>query len=564
MPSNNFSYQGVIFRVVFSHPQNRTSSKEPCRALVTPRNPQTGELVTKAQLYGGSSDQPVNCSLYGKDEQDIYTHKLETAAAQLITRMAEKNLLPYDHSCKEDLSDIADLGTIAINFKDIFFSIHRSEWKERTRQEYSRQYDVLVSELAGIRVKNLDQEAYKALQNTICLNSLKTARKMTEWTYGNEPPASAGKRMAILYTLVQDLKQVEALPIPVIPTRYNSKPSRQDLLLARTDSARSLPMNLLQKACEISPLLGQAGLLADTGLRISEATGLLFDSIREIETSQGTMYYLVVNGQIQSNGKRTEITKTDSSYRVVPISRRLGEFLIGIRRETEAKHGNISLRLICGRAEAGGFRDGPDQAIAWYNEISDEIPALLRSFAFFQALTAKRLYIFDEQAQNRQLRSMLTCHSLRRNFCTGLYCFSGLDTPEIYRQMGHTYKPKSSQAVTGLTPEQLRLMCLRKHVSHTLYHKANPLRYSVGGPIKACEVPACTIELILPPETTIELIVRDTEPRNVIRIAGDGVDICCIRKDCTDTIYTYALLASEEQTNIVRKRKLFDIASFSL
>lgn len=143
---------------------------------------------------------------------------------------------------------------------------------------------------------------------------------------------------------------------------------------------------------------------------------------------------------------------------------------------------------------------------------------------------------------------MLTCHSLRRNFCTGLYCDAQLDTPEIYRQMGHEYKQQPYRVATGLTPAELRLMCLRKHVSASLYHPANPLRYSVDGAPHTTEVPACEIQLTIPPGACIELTVEDTEPNTMTKIQGDELSIQYLRRDeRRDVHYTYALLAAQEQ-----------------
>src|SRR5699024_2726637 len=107
-----------------------------------------------------------------------------------------------------------------------------------------------------------------------------------------------------------------------------------------------------------------------------------------------------------------------------------------------------------------------------------EISKLFQGPLFFEALKSERVYTFNEIAQNTELKSMLTPHALRRNFCSWLYCKSGLNSPEIYRQMGHADKNRPKRTATGLTPEELRLMCLHKYVSPTLYHPANPLRYS--------------------------------------------------------------------------------------
>ena len=558
-PTKDFMHKGMHFRVVFSHPKSRASSGKPCRALITPRDPKTGKLVLKSQLYAGRSDQPVNYSVYGLNKQDIWEHELETAANWLIALMAEKGLLPAGHTVEEDLSKAADLGEVAASFKDVFFALHRSEWKERTKQEYGRQYDVLVSELTGLPVQKLDTEAYRALQNTICLNSLKTARKVTEWTYGDEPPSSAGKRMAILYMLIQDLKQVEALPIPVIPARYNSKPSRQDLLLSRTDSARSLPVELLRKACHTPPLLGQAEIMADAGLRISEAAGLLFGSVRSVETSQGLMYYIEVNGQLDPSGKRTEITKTDASYRVIPLSSEVGTTLLRHKWELEQTYDDVALRLMSAQIEDGELIDDASNSNRWKCTTEAEISKLLQGPLFFETLKSERVYTFNETVQDEELKSMSTPHALRRNFCTWLYCRSGLNTPEIYRQMGHTNKNQPKRTATGLTPEELRLMCLHKYVSPTLYHPANPLRYTIGGHIQSTEVSACEVVLTLPPGSKIELTVKDTEPGNIVHLAGEGIDIQLLHKDeRKDILYSYALLPSEAETSIVKKHRLFE------
>lgn len=476
-PPKECEHKGVSFKYNISWPKSRESMSEPCRALVTPRNPLTGKLISKSQLYGGNSQYPVDLPVYGVDEQDIRDNKLEEAMDRLIVQMKEKKLLPDKHPLNNAPADsMADLGEVAHKFKDIFFGLHKSEWSERTDTDYRHQYDKLVAELRGIPVKNLDQEGYKELQNTICRKALKTSRAITEWKYGEQPPKSAEKRMMILYRLIQDLKETGEVSVPVIPTRYNSKPSRLDMLLIRTDSARSLPVDLLRKECAHQPLAGQAGLMADDGLRISEASGLLCDSIRSIDTSQGTMYYLVINGQI-SRDRRTEITKTDAGYRFIPVSQELGR---SIYHGIEAEGGDQSLNLM-NAGRNGDRQTQAKDAVAWRNQMSEEIPQLLRQKEFVQELTDHRPYQFNKKAQDKELSFNLTCHALRRNFCTWCHCEAGLEEDEIFRQMGHAKKGAPRRTYGGLTEGEIRLMCLRKHVSDTLYHEAHPLHYNVGG-----------------------------------------------------------------------------------
>ena len=102
-------------------------------------------------------------------------------------------------------------------------------------------------------------------------------------------------------------------------------------------------------------------------------------------------------------------------------------------------------------------------------------------------------------------------------------------------------------------------MCLRKYVSPSLHHSANPLRYSVVGPIHATEVPACEVVLTIPPGSKIELIVKDTEPGNIVHLAGEGLDIQLLREDEREDVqYTYALLPNEAESTIVKRHKLFE------
>lgn len=557
LPPKEFLCQKVSFRIGYSWPAADAHKAAPCRARVNPLNRMTGRPLTKRELYGKDSDQPVNYTIHGKDPSDIYNNQREAAARYLFACMEERGLL--DSTPAENPAKAADLAALARDFKDVFFSIHSREWKSRTVEEYRRQFNVLLEEMSGFCVGKFDNEAYRQLQEKICLNALKNARKMDTWKYGDEPPSSARKRLSLLYELIQDLKQVEGAPIPAIAVRYNGKPSRQQLLLDRTDSVRSLPDALLRAVCTQTPLQGQTELMADTGLRISEAAGLLWGDIRTIETSQGKLYYLAVSGQLQPGGKRTEITKTGAAYRAIPLSPQLAEWLLERRQKLESACGDLSLRLMCGEAAADEYIDDAAKAVKWQNTVSEEVPLLLRSDPFIKALDAERPYLFDREAQEKELLSKLTCHALRRNYNTWLYCFSGLDTPEIYRLMGHADTKQPRQTATGQTPKELELMCLRQYVSDTLYHKANTLRYLADDPIRATEVPACEIVLTLAPGTSIELIVEDTEPGTVTRMEGDGLHIEQIRKEEQREVkYTYGLLADKEKAAIVSKQKLLE------
>ena len=558
-PPSEFRSCAADFRLHYSWPKALANTAMPCRGCIDPLHPLTGAPLTKRELYGVDSDYPVHYTIYGKNAWDVWD-KREAAAAHLSTLMAERDLLANTTARADDSVKAFSLSVLARDFKDEFFSLHSNHWKERTVTEYLRQYDILTTELEGFCVGDLNNATYQHIQTKICLHALENARKMDTWKYGDEPPASARKRMSLLFELIQDLKQVEGVPIPAIPTRYNSMPSRQQQLLDRIDSARSLPSAPLCSAATQPLFQGQPGIMLDAGLRISEVAGLLFGCIRSVQTSQGTLYCVDINGQLSPSGKRSEITKTDSSYRVVPLSSELALELVNYREKLEQRYGDLSLRLCCGRCNADEFDDSPSVAAAWQDQVSKQVPQLLREPAFFQALAAARIFCFDEKAQDASLYAMLTSHSLRRNFCTRLYCFSGLGTDEIYRQMGHAQKNAPRRTATGLTPAELRRMCLQQYVSHTPYHHANPLQYAVDGPIQASEVPACTIKLVLQPGESISLTVADTEPGTVTRITGEGLHIECPRRaECRDiTSYSYGLLPSETTVTILKKFKLFE------
>ena len=551
-PPKEFSYQGVDFHIGYAKPAADKHKSDPCRGRINPLDPMTGKCLTKRQLFGKASDAPVNHIVHGKDPWDVYS-KREAEASYLISVMVRRGLL--SGVVVSDPAAASDLAEMARNHKETLFEMH-PKWAKSTVKSYSSQYDFLVNELAGLRAGDLDDAAYKQLQEKICRNAARDATKHNTWEYGEIPPSSARTRLFLLYELIRCLK-AEGVSIPVAPFPYNGKPSRQMLLLNRTDHARMIPDAILRAICADPVIQGQAEILADAGLRIGECTGLLFDSLRWLDTSQGRMYYLDISGQVDDEGKRTELPKTKDSYRVVPLSRELGESLARYRHKLETKYGDLSLRLMCGKPYDDEFDDSPAKAAAWEAQVRARISTLLRKSSAFQAIAANRVYLFDKQAQDAELYSQLFAHSCRRHSCTELYCFSGLNSSEIHRRMGHAYKSLAPQKATGLTPTELRLMCLEKHVSHTLYHPANPLRYDAGGPIRATEVPACCIELTLMPGESIELTVEDTEPGTVTRISGEELIIQQLRRDERRNVtYDYGLLSSEETTAVVKKRKL--------
>ena len=328
-------YSGVKFRVSFCYPKNIKDTKYPCRALVTPLD-ENERKITKRQLCGKDSDEPVNRFVSGLDPEDIEQNHIPDVVNQLLGLMQQRGL--YTLSDCGKLSQETDLAVIAKAVKDTFFEKYSAKykWAQSTCYKYRQQYDYMTEALQGIDYRTLTPDTESLIQENICRAALLDTRKDNEWVPGLTPPASAKTRLYLFYRLLELLRNTEDYDIALTPSRYQGKTSRKKLLLARTDHARNLPNDLLQKLCKKDVLDGQIGILADTGLRINEYGGLLFCSIGYTDGSQGRMYFIRVSGQLSRQNTRTEYPKTDPSYRLIPISQELGEQLIAERENLEA------------------------------------------------------------------------------------------------------------------------------------------------------------------------------------------------------------------------------------
>lgn len=218
-PPKEFSYQGVDFHIGYAKPAADKHKSDPCRGRINPLGPMTGKCLTKRQLFGKASDAPVNHIVHGKDPWDIY-NKREAEASYLISVMAQRDLLSGVAVAASD--DDADLAELARNYKQTLFDIH-PRWMKSTVQKYRSQYDYMVDELAGLRAGDLNDTAYKQLQEKICRNAARDATKHNTWEYGEIPPSSARTRLFLLYELIRCLK-AEGVVIPVIPFAYNGSP----------------------------------------------------------------------------------------------------------------------------------------------------------------------------------------------------------------------------------------------------------------------------------------------------------------------------------------------------
>lgn len=156
------------------------------------------------------------------------------------------------------------------------------------------------------------------------------------------------------------------------------------------------------------------------------------------------------------------ITETDEqSYRVIPISRELGEQLAARRKKLEVQYGDVSALHMC--ADPSTPEADTSQEIESYrNSLDRHIPEILRKPEHFDATAARRAYMFDRKKQDNYLRGMLTCHALRREFCTHLLYCRGWSAAERYLQMGHSMRSATTRPLGGKTEDEIYQMCLHK------------------------------------------------------------------------------------------------------
>lgn len=142
-------YSGVKFWVSFCYPKNLAGTKSPCRALVTPLD-ENERKITKRQLCGKDSDEPVNRFVSGLDPEDIEQNHIPDVVNQLLGLMQQRGV--YTLSDCGKLSQETDLAVIAKAVKDTFFEKYSAKykWAQSTCYKYRQQYDYMTEALQGI------------------------------------------------------------------------------------------------------------------------------------------------------------------------------------------------------------------------------------------------------------------------------------------------------------------------------------------------------------------------------------------------------------------------------
>lgn len=554
----------IPFHVRFSNPKSYKKSKTPVRALITPLDAH-GKKITKRQLFGIDSDYPVEKPVRGKSKQDIIKNIFPNAAQELITAMREKHLLP-DSEAAPSAHASPDLAAIGQEFQDTFFLRHanRDNWSEGTVRDYKRKYQKVLQALTGIFPEQLTDDMYQCVQECLARNSFppEEQEKAKSWKYGDSVSSTGQKQLHLLHLLIADLQSASEYHIPARAFAYKGNPSQQEQLLAKLSEARSfLPQEMLQLS-QMAGLPTQAKLLFDCGERISENGGLLWHSFHAIDSSQGSLYYIDITGQLENNCKRKEYTKTEAGYRSIPVSQELGKALMSEYLTCKGIQEDADLRLMCVLPESQTAESQKKDIINYMESLTKAIPAFLRSPEILQSQRARRVYQFDEEAQDQGLNDALTNHALRRNFNTWEHCSSGMGTLEISIQMGHApEKGMMKSKRSRKTPDELRKMCLQKYVSGTDVYPAHSLCYHTDGPYTEMEVAACMLELTLASGTSADLTIEDTEPGNLIRLLNSPLDVTLLHQEERRGVdYDFALLAARSKQEIRKIRRPFAVA----
>lgn len=204
----------------------------------------------------------------------------------------------------------------------------------------------------------------------------------------------------------------------------------------------------------------------------------------------------------------------------------------------------------------------PDTNRAARAALVRSIQQIFSAEALSAALRSQRAYRFDPAAQEEHLRQCLTPHAFRRNYCTYLYCRSGVTEQEIFCQMGHNdahLHGKSARPRGGKTNGELYRMCLQKQISPIGPDRPQPLRYTIGEDVHATEVPACRVEWTIPPGANTELTLRTTEPGTAVLLEGAGLTVSVAHRDTRRTpLFTpEALVADESKWTILSAEPLF-------
>ena len=526
-PYKKYAQDGAEFSLSYDTPKQLAATDTPVRARVNVRLAPGQPYLRKCDLDPAAGKTPLDRTLYGKTAKEIYNEKLPACAAALLGELRACGVL----AAPVQPTPGNDLGTLIHTHMDDVLAVYCAHVSETTRTAYRAQLARLAKLCTGVDPERLQGPMLVRLQETIRRAAAAGSRGSRAWQPGDSDPSAARKQFYLLHLMLDHLKSL-GLDIPADALqRPGSQTSPRDLALQRTDSARSYPKESLRKLLEhaagrVAPEK-EALLLAvqaDTGLRIAEVCGLLWCDFTVLQGSQGALYLLRVSGQLNTGdrpGVRIDAPKTCNGYRHVPLSVSLGQALE--RRRRRLAHSGVRLDLL------PVFLDGPTAGRQVTETECRQLLERYRTFAaeemrtvLFPVLQKARACTFDAAAQDRQLRDMLTPHSLRRNYVTALYTRSMESQGEISRAVGHAQQQKLRGTKTGAgAADEQYLTCLRHAAAGIGVDSPLALRYDVARH-NHTEVACLRLELRLPPHSQGRVIVCETQPGTAVRLCGDA------------------------------------------
>lgn len=556
----------------YDWPAALADTAAPCRAKLNCIDRDTGNKMTKRRYDGRDSDQPINRILYGKSERDIYKNKLPAAAQELIAQLQRNGLV--ETAAPAELHDLEQLARA--HAEDFIDQLRRERKLEKeTVQKYLARFRLLIPALAGYTAEGLRQDDYAALQEAIRVDALRTAHSLSKGERQREAAAktvtsSGALRLELLTEFLNYLEEFENIQIPAVPVTYqgDSLDSNARTLRELRDDVRRQPEALVQyvvahRGDSTANLL--LLLCLECGLRHNEALGLLWGSLRQVDGTQGPMYYLEITGQWGADDdKRKERTKTSQSYRVIPLPIILGRELWAHREALEHRCGDLRHRLMAGAEVNGVFYDDAKIIAKRDAELEEAFAKAVENTNTLELLMQQHPYLYNENKQRGLLEAACTLHSLRRNYYTRLHTQGGLPLRESLRQMGHLPSElahRSSHALEAKTEQEIYRMCLAKQTGYSAMQPQMPLRYPVAQKARETEVPATGLAITLAPGQTAEVMLQDTEPGNRIRLEYDDSGVI-LRSSFsyakeTNNFEQDRLLANERLNKIVRKSKPF-------
>lgn len=524
---------------------------------ITPLHPDTGEKITKRELYGKTSNQAAIFHIYAANET--------TALEMSFPKLAEETILPAMIAAGiVSVPESPDLRDLFSYHRDEIMEYCRSQskrpWQESTIEGYSGQYSLMLDNMADIYPEDLTMDGYCYLQGLICQSAAQSSHDKEAWVqYGDEAPKSAQKRLNFLYQGLIYLELQDLIELPIVPFKYAGTPDRENELEQILGKPRSYPDAVQREFLTAVKSDVLSGLIAACGLRISESAGLLGCSIFSIQNSQGTMHYLSVFGQLDSKGKYKEYGKSSAAYRRIPIPSKLAQTLCEQIKTSSTANNSRMDTLLLSTILSGNDKNEQKTALLAKKNTENTICSFLRKPSVQDQLYQNLPLCYSESSQKESLKTASTVHSLRRNFCTWLHCFSGLRYEEIFYLMGHS-QGRDSPRPRGKSNEELQKMCLHEFVSASAFHSQNPLFYRTDQSWNEMDVPACKLILDIPAGWKGDIIVTSTEPENDIQIAPSQPQNIKAKLQSVSIPYpmTDALLANEDAMKIVSIKPAFE------